>query len=99
MSFRIAFPGRQPIIDKAPAASLRYGVDVAGLLGEGDSIASVEIAGSEGVDATGATHSGTVVSARISGGTAGEVGSVTLRWSTSQGDTDERTLQFNVVAR
>lgn len=42
---------------------------------------------------------GTVVSCRVAGGTAGETGSVTLRWTTAQGDTDERTLLFRLVER
>lgn len=86
-------------IDKDPAASLRYGLDIAGVLADADAIQAVTIPEQSGVTAAQAGHSGTVVSCRVSGGTAGEVGSVTLRWQTTQGDTDERTMLFRVVER
>jgi hypothetical protein len=100
MSFRLLPPDKRPTIDKDPEASLRYGIDVAGLLQAGDSLASASVQGTPtGVTAGSATYSGTVISVRVSGGTAGQVGSVTLRWTTTQGDTDERTLYFNVLQR
>lgn len=88
-------------IDKDPAASLRYGFDVAGLLASGDTISptAVTISGQAGVTATQPGATGTVVSCRVAGGTAGETGSATLRWTTAQGDTDERTLLFRVIER
>ena len=88
-------------IDKDPAASLRYGFDVAGLLASSDTISpgAVTISGQSGVTATQPGATGAVVSCRVAGGTAGEIGSVTLRWVTTQGDTDERTLLFRLVER
>lgn len=98
MSWTVLADGRLQI-DKDPASSLRYGLDVAGLLETGDTISAVTIPAQAGVTATQAGYSGTVVSCRVAGGTAGDVGSVTLRWTTTQGDTDERTLLFRVVDR
>ena len=86
-------------IDKDPAASLRYGFDIAGILADGDTITGITIPAQAGVTATQAGYSGTVVSCRVAGGTAGDTGSVTLRWTTTQGDTDERTLLFRLVER
>lgn len=89
----------QPIIPKDPEASLVYGIDVAGLLGAGDSISSVSTAASSGITAGTAVSTGTIVKVRISGGTVGTTGSVTLRWTTANGDTDERTLYFDIKQR
>lgn len=86
-------------IDKGPRSSLRYGFDVAGILADGDAIVAVTIFSQSGVVADRAGHSGTVVHCRVAGGTAGQLGSVILRWQTAQGDTDERTMLFRVVER
>lgn len=99
MSFRLLPPANLPTIDKDPAASLRYGIDVAGLLSPSDSVTGVSIAAQSGITAASAAVSGTVVSCLVSGGAAGQTGSVTLRWTTAQGYTDERTLYFRVVER
>lgn len=99
MSFQILPPDHRPTIAKDPNSSLRYGLDVAGLLEAGDSIASVSELGAVGVTAGSASYSGAVITVRVSGGTAGQTGSVTLRWTTTQGDTDERTLYFAVAER
>lgn len=98
MSWTVLPDGRLQI-DKDPASSLRYGLNVAGLLESGDTLASASIAEQSGITATAAGYTGTVVSCRVAGGTAGETGSVTLRWTTAQGDTDERTLLFRLVER
>lgn len=79
--------------------ALRFGLDVAGLLAAGDTIAGVTIAEQTGVTASAATVTSTVVSCRVAGGSAGETGAVTLRWTTAQGDIDERTMLFRLVDR
>lgn len=84
---------------KDPDASLRYGVDVAAVLASGDSLAGATIHDAEGVTAASAGVSGTVASMRVSGGTPGQRGRATLRWTTTQGDTDERTLVFDIQER
>lgn len=89
----------RPTIPKDPDASLRYGIDVAGLLASGDSVAGVTIADQQDITATAASYAGTVLSVRVSGGTAGGTGSVTLEWTTAQGDTDQRTLYFSIQER
>ena len=100
MSFRLLPPERRPTIAKDPSASLRYGIDVAGLLQEGDAVADASVSASSGGLTVGApTVADTMISVRVSAGTAGEMASVTLRWNTVQGDTDERTLWFDVADR
>jgi alpha-D-ribose 1-methylphosphonate 5-triphosphate diphosphatase PhnM len=99
MSYRLAAPNQRPTIDKDPDASLRYGIDVAGLLHDDDTIASVGAAAAGGVTVSGPEFAGTLLSARVAGGTAGQMGSVTFTWTTTQGDTDERTLYFAVQQR
>lgn len=93
--FVVRTDGR-PTATHNPNSSLRYGLDVSGVLADGDSLATATAAASAGVTVGPVTFSGTVITARISGGTSGETGSVTLRWTTEGGDTDERTLYFDV---
>lgn len=91
--------GDRPTIDKDPDASLVYGIDVARVLAAGDAVNGASVAASSGVSAGSANFSGTVVSVRVSGGAPGTTGSVTLRWTTAGGDTDERTLFFRIRQR
>ena len=84
---------------KDPNASLRYGFDVAGTLATGDTLTGVSISAQAGVTAASAEYSGTQVWCRVTGGAAGVNGSVTLRWTTAAGDTDERTILFVVQER
>lgn len=46
-----------------------------------------------------ASASGTVISARVAGGTAGVTGAVTFAWTTAGGDNDERTVYLRVAER
>jgi hypothetical protein len=96
--FVVQSDGR-PIIDKDPDASLLYGLDVAGLISSGDTLSTATAPASLGVTAGTVSITGTVISVRVSAGTPGVVGSVTVRWTTTGGDTDERTLYFNVKQR
>jgi hypothetical protein len=82
---------------KDPAASLRYGFDVVDLLAPGDTLATVSITEQTGITAADPQYAGTAVFCRVSGGAAGQQGQVTLRWTTAQGDTDERTLRFTLL--
>lgn len=86
----------QLIWTKDPQASLRYGFDVADLLAPGDSVTAASIQAQDGITATDAQFAGTEVYCRVSGGVVGQSGSVVLRWTTTQGDVDERTLAFNI---
>lgn len=98
-SFRLLPLSSYPTIDKDPDADLRYGIDVQRLLQADDSISTAVVSASAGVTVGAAFTEGTIVGARVSGGTAGQVGSMTLRWTTEQGDTDERTLGFRILQR
>ena len=86
-------------IDKDPNASHRYGLNVAKQLADGDVVNGVTATASGGVTASSPQVAGTVVSARVDGGTVGQVGKVTFRWTTQAGDTDDWTLFFNITER
>lgn len=92
-------PDGRAVIPKDPQASLLYGIDVAGLLATSDAVSAVTVGTSSGVTAGTPTYTGTILSVRVSGGAAGTTGSVTLRWTTTGGDTDERTLNFAIAQR
>lgn len=86
-------------IDRDPNTTLRYGFDVRDRLASGDSVVSCSISAQAGVTADQPTFAGTAVQCRVTGGTVGQAASVTLRWSTAQGDTDEQTINFRMVQR
>ena len=98
MSF-VLVGGAQPTIDKDPDASLRYGVDCAAVLHSGDALATAAAVGTGTLVVGAATISGTVISARVSGGTAGVTGAVTFSWTTAGGDSDQRTVYLRVAER
>jgi hypothetical protein len=80
--------------DKDVDDEVRYWRDVSGLLASGDTISTVT-GTAEGVTLVGTvTQSAGVIQFKISGGTPGQVGSVTLEWVTAGGDTMQRTLYF-----
>ena len=95
MSFYLV-DGQGVTTKKDPDASHRYGVDVAGALNTGDTVSGVTIAAQDGITAAAAQYVGSVISARITGGTPGTTGSVTLRWTTTAGDVDDWTLYFEI---
>ena len=100
MSFRSVPPEGRPTIAKDPDASLRYGIDVSGLLQEGDAVSSAVVSWhSDDLTVGAVSVTGSVLLARVQGGTEGQLSSMTLRWTTTQGDTDERTLWFSVAQR
>ena len=98
MTYVLSPPNNLPTIDHDPDASLVYGVDVAAVLADGDAVATASATGS-GVTAGAAAIDGTVLSARVSGGTVGSTASVLFRWTTTGGDTDDRTIYLRVVHR
>lgn len=98
MSYILVLPGPRPTIDKDPDASLIYGIDVADIIETSDPPTSVETVG-VGVTVADAAVTGTVVHARISGGTAGATATVRFRWTTAGGDTDDRTIWLRIVER
>jgi hypothetical protein len=90
--------GGLPTVAKDPDASLRYGIDVADVLHPSDTIASVAVTGT-GITVTAASHSGTIISARVAGGTAGTTHALQFAWTTAGGDTDHRTVYLAVAER
>lgn len=93
-------------IEKHPSANIQYAVDFTDYLNSGDSIASAtvtleSISGDAAPLAfptsavTDTTISGAVVSARLNGGTSGNVYNVDVQITTSGGDTDVR--RFRIV--
>ena len=68
-------PGGRPTIPKAPGAALRYGVDVADVLTPGATLTGTPTATAPaGITVSSVSYTGTVVSALVSGGTAGGQG-------------------------
>jgi hypothetical protein len=98
MSF-VLIAGNHPTIDKAPGASLVYGVDVADVLASGDAVNGVTGSAAGGVTAGTPVYTGSVLKVRISGGTLGATASYTFNWTTTGGDNDSRTVYFEVKAR
>ena len=102
MSGYILVAGDRWQIDKDPQASLIYGVDVADVLAAGDTLSGTPTAtaGSPGgLTITQAGYTGTVVRARIAGGTADTTVPVTFAWQTAAGDIDNRTIYLRIVER
>ena len=82
--------------DKDPSDELRYWADVSGQMATGDTIATVG-ATVDGLTLVGSpSFSGGVIQFKISGGQVGVVSSVTLEWTTTGGDTLQRSLYFNI---
>jgi hypothetical protein len=92
--------GDRPTIPKAPTASLRYGIDVAGVLATGDTVTGCSGAVASGSITAGTpTFSGSIITVRLSGGTVGETAKYTFSWSTAAGDSDSRTIYLPITAR
>lgn len=98
MSF-VLIAGNRPTIDKAASADLVYGIDVADVLASGDAVNGVSGAAASGVTAGTPAYTGSVLRVRISGGVAGSTAQYTFTWTTSGGDTDSRTVYFDIKVR
>lgn len=93
-------PGGRPTIPKAPAASLRYGVDVADILTPGATLTGTPTATAPaGIIVGSPSYTGTVVSALVSGGTAEQTYALTFGWTMDTGETDSRTIYIDVGVR
>ena len=93
-------PGGRPTIPKAPGASLRYGVETADVLTPGATLTGTPTAtSSAGIAISAVSFTGTVVSALISGGTAGQTYAVLFGWTLSTGEADYRTIYLDVEVR
>lgn len=93
-------------IEKHPNANIKYGIDWTDYLNSGDAVASAtvtieSIAGDSAPlqfptdAATDVEIAGNIVSARLEGGTTGNVYDVDVKIVTSNGDTDSR--RFRIV--
>jgi hypothetical protein len=85
--------------DRFADDSAIYGVDFAGRIATGDSIATASATALDSrITAGTAAFSGTVVSARVSGAPAGTLLGVKFECTTANGDTFERPIYFNTLA-
>lgn len=86
-------------ITKDPNAVLDYSLDLATWLTDvSDTLASLSVTAS-GCTVDSSAISGTKCIAWVSGGVAGETASVTFRWTTSGGRTDDRTIYLKIKER
>ncbi len=81
---------------KDPAAVLDYAVDWSAWLGD-DTITASTWTAAAGITIDSDTHTATVATVWLSGGTAGEKYAVVNHVTTAQGRQDERTLTIVVV--
>lgn len=106
MSYDVTNPAK-PTIDKDPNAVLDYGWDLSNLIDNGDVIQAVDFVvnpvGSPPVAGTLVVSLKAIVGQTcycfLSGGTPGTTESVTCRWTTAEGRTDDRTLFFKIKER
>lgn len=89
----------KPTITKDPNAVLDYSLELSAWLTDiSDTLSSLTVTAS-GCTVDSSTISGTKCVAWISGGTAGQTASVTFRFTTSGGRTDDRTIFLKVKER
>jgi len=90
----------RPTIDKAPAAELRYGLDLT--LWEqvaGDTVTSATATTGGSLVASNVTVAAGIVSALLTGGTLGHTLPCTFSWTTAGGQSDQRTVWLRMVYR
>ena len=96
----IVLPGGRATIPKSVGAGLRYGLELADVLTPSATLTGTPTATAPaGITVGAASYTGTVVSALISGGTAGQSYAVTFGWTMSTGETDSRTIYLEVEVR
>lgn len=84
---------------KDPAAMLDYSIDLAAYL-EGRTITAATATSSpSGLTVAPATFAGSIIKARISGGTLGETYTVTYNFTLSTGEIDERSINLFIQNR
>lgn len=84
---------------KDPDANLDYAWDWTSWLPDGDTITSHQVTVPDGLTLGTTTLTGAIVTAWISGGTPGELYTVTCRITTSDGRTDDRSRTIKVEQR
>lgn len=89
----------KPTIIKDPNSVLDYSIDLTDWLAQvSDTIATIDVSGS-GVTVESSSTAGSLIVAWISGGTIGQTASVTFRFTTTSGRTDERTIYLKIRER
>lgn len=97
-TYTISDSGKASIV-KDPDAVLDYSLDLAAWLTDiGDGLLSLAVIG-DGVTIDSHAIDGTAVIAWVSGGTAGETATVTYRFTTGNGRTDDRSIYLKIRER
>jgi hypothetical protein len=97
-TYTISDSGKASIV-KDPNAVLDYSLDLSAWLTDaGDALQSLDVIG-DGVTIDSHAISGTAVIAWVSGGTAGESATVTYRFTTANGRTDDRSITLKIRER
>lgn len=84
-------------LTKDPEAIRLFGFDVSALLADGDTVSSFQWTVPDGITAAASVQSGNKLFVKLSGGTKGSCYPCVLEWTTTLGETDQRTL--NVLVR
>ena len=87
------------VFQKDPDATLDYAFDWAAWLDEGETITNHTVTVPAGITLDSNAEASGVVTAWLSGGTAGDSYEVACQITTSAGRTDERTMQIRVRER
>jgi hypothetical protein len=93
--------GGFPTIPKDPSAILDYSINLSSWLAlvPGDAIATVVWTTSAGITKTAQSNTSTTATAWFSGGVLGTTESAKCQFTTAQGRTDERTINFLMINR
>lgn len=86
-------------IEKDPYAVLDYTLDWTNWMPDGDTISSVAVAADTGITVDSTSNTDYIVTAFISGGTAGTIYNVEYRITTSNGLKDSRNFRIKVLER
>jgi len=90
-------PGWKPTIVKTASSEKVYGSELADILDDGDSVASVTCT-PDGVNVIGSpAYTSTVVKAKFAGGTPGQIASARFDFTTALGTKDSVTIYFQII--
>ena len=85
-----------PQLSKDPEAVRFFGFDISALLATGDSVSSYSWTVPDGLTKDAEQQDGNILLVKLSGGTKGYCYNCVLQWSTTLGETDQRTLSVLV---
>lgn len=86
-------------VEKAPGATLTYGIDWTAWLAAGDTLSAVSWTVPAGLTSVLESNTAYVASIKLSGGTQGKSYDVKCQITTTGGLIDERTLKFTIEQR